>query len=694
MNAETTRETSANDALPEGLRIKGIQPVVRQCNVEPAWFVYNGLGTRHLSSAGEWQFYTDTPTPHFWPTRAAAIEACYLFADLPEIGGRQPVIVKVAGYKSWIVTDGSPDDGNNGKQGRLVGSGKWKAKGEVLTSDVCAWPTARDAYVAVMKAATPAPQGERERPDAEGLWTHRGENIYCTHRGVASLKAQAVGVATAAVMVRLLNAGENAKEHNERIAAEAERYRLRAENARLKQEAATCVGELKARERERPEADLANVLKEAAKAAESCPHPKPIASLHVSAAGNCIDLSLDTSQSVYSEWIPGEGGDIGLKRIRETNRVNGADLPLYAKTLVVSGDKLPTVVFDLDAGKVSHDTAELTRLRAERDKATETLSAYYPRKDGKPPLSVLANWAGNELERLRPENERLKARLDEIDAGAQADADDLKKMRDGTKLTRAGLVQLIVYQQQDIATLRRERDEVLSECARRNHGASGLCCQLRLQEKDRADRAEAERDEARRLLGEAQQKAAHENERLNATIAQAWSKLTGWDAVRLKNGSHTASADPAAALLEACARVARDITQEQANELQDILRTLTASGTALVTSARELRDRWEDATRERDQLRTLASQQRDEIERLNCLADAVECLRDIGRQTGCDHVDDPDGRRKLVNCVEEVIAKAAAERDRLRDRLQKIEDVVLAARLSCDHQPPRTRQGE
>jgi hypothetical protein len=508
MNAETTRETSANDALPEGLRIKGIQPVVRQCNVEPAWFVYNGLGTRHLSSAGEWQFYTDTPTPHFWPTIAAALEACYLHADLPKIDGRQPVILRVAGYKSWIVTDGSPDDGNNGKQGRLVGSGKWKAKGEVLTSDVCAWPTARDAYVAVMKAATPAPQGERERPDAEGLWTHRGENIYCTHRGVASLKAQAVGVATAAVMVRLLNAGENAKEHNERIAAEAERYRLRAENARLKQEAATCVGELKARERERPEADLANVLKEAAKAAESCPHPKPIASLHVSAAGNCIDLSLDTSQSVYSEWIPGEGGDIGLKRIRETNRVNGADLPLYAKTLVVSGDKLPTVVFDLDAGKVSHDTAELTRLRG--------------------------------------------------------------------------------------------------------------------------------------------------------VIAQAWSKLTGWDAVRLKNGSHTASADPAAALLEACARVARDITQEQANELQDILRTLTASGTALVTSARELRDRWEDATRERDQLRTLASQQRDEIERLNCLADAVECLRDIGKQTGCNHVDDPDGRRKLVNCVEEVIAKAAA----------------------------------
>jgi hypothetical protein len=130
---------------------------------------------------------------------------------------------------------------------------------------------------------------------------------------------------------------------------------------------------------------------------------------------------------------------------------------------------------------------------------------------------------------------------------------------------------------------------------------------------------------------------------LQATIAQAWSILTGWDAVRLKNGSHTASADPAAALLEACS--------------------------ALV--------------RERNQLRTLASQQRDEIERLNCLADAVECLRDIGRQTGCDHVDDPDGRRKLVNCVEETIAKAEAERDEARRLLGEVEmgvgHVVAAA---------------
>lgn len=41
-------------------------------------------------------------------------------------------------------------------------------------------------------------------------------------------------------------------------------------------------------------------------------------------------------------------------------------------------------------------------------------------------------------------------------------------------------------------------------------------------------------------------------------IAAAWSRLTGWDAVRIANGSHAASADPAAALLEACATIVRE----------------------------------------------------------------------------------------------------------------------------------------
>jgi hypothetical protein len=337
MNADTTRETSANDALPEWLRIKGRVPSVHQdatfkSKPSRGWYITNACGAAgmyYLTNRGEWTNGIQSNADSFWPTIAAALEACYLHADLPE---------------GWRIVE------RNGKFTAETIPG-WVGK---------ACTTAHDAYLVVMAAATQAPNAS-ERPDAE--------------------------------LLKLLSSARKSFAMHNGIILQA-----------------------------------------------------------------CEGMSFDDFAAVVE----------GLRTLHQR-----------------------------------HDPAELTRLRAERDKATETLSAYYPRKDGKPPLSVLANWAGNELERLRPENERLKARLDEIDAGAQADADDLKKMRDGTKLTRAGLVQLIVYQQQDIATLRRERDEVLSECARRNHGASGLCCQLRLQEKDRADRAEAERDEARRLLGEA-----------------------------------------------------------------------------------------------------------------------------------------------------------------------------------------------
>jgi hypothetical protein len=51
----------------------------------------------------------------------------------------------------------------------------------------------------------------------------------------------------------------------------------------------------------------------------------------------------------------------------------------------------------------------------------------------------------------REEVERLRARLAEIEAGANADAEDLAKLRDGTKLTRAGVVQVLVWQQQELA---------------------------------------------------------------------------------------------------------------------------------------------------------------------------------------------------------------------------------------------------
>lgn len=90
--------------------------------------------------------------------------------------------------------------------------------------------------------------------------------------------------------------------------------------------------------------------------------------------------------------------------------------------------------------------------------------------------------------------------------------------------------------------------------------------------------------------------------------------------------------------------------------------------------------------RERERLRSLASKQSDEIQNLSDMADAVECLRDIGKQTGCDHVDGPDGRRQLVNCVEQVIAAlesqltaAQASRDESLARYS-----LLYTALGCD----------
>lgn len=49
-----------------------------------------------------------------------------------------------------------------------------------------------------------------------------------------------------------------------------------------------------------------------------------------------------------------------------------------------------------------------------------------------------------------------------------------------------------------------------------------------------------ERDQARKEIA-----------KLRGQIAEAWSILTGWDAGRIADGSHEASADPGKALIEA-----------------------------------------------------------------------------------------------------------------------------------------------
>jgi hypothetical protein len=76
--------------------------------------------------------------------------------------------------------------------------------------------------------------------------------------------------------------------------------------------------------------------------------PKPIAFVWVSKDGQSIDICLDNTKDTYSEWIKGEGADIALIRDRETHMVVGAHLPLYAKSLIVGGDEIPTADYLLE----------------------------------------------------------------------------------------------------------------------------------------------------------------------------------------------------------------------------------------------------------------------------------------------------------------------------------------------------------
>lgn len=79
---------------------------------------------------------------------------------------------------------------------------------------------------------------------------------------------------------------------------------------------------------------------------------KPIASVCFSKEGYSLEVTLDNTKSYYGDWIKGEGGDISLYRDQETDKVVGAHLPCYAKTLVIGGN-FPTITIDLTSGKVS-----------------------------------------------------------------------------------------------------------------------------------------------------------------------------------------------------------------------------------------------------------------------------------------------------------------------------------------------------
>lgn len=104
---------------------------------------------------------------------------------------------------------------------------------------------------------------------------------------------------------------------------------------------------------------------------------RPIASIYVSKNGSSIDVCLDNSVQDYSEWIKGEGADIALNRSLETNKVCGAHLPLYAKSLVIGGTGIKPLCIDLESGVIGtplpdpEAAAALEQLRAALD-ATET----------------------------------------------------------------------------------------------------------------------------------------------------------------------------------------------------------------------------------------------------------------------------------------------------------------------------------
>lgn len=89
--------------------------------------------------------------------------------------------------------------------------------------------------------------------------------------------------------------------------------------------------------------DFAESLKESAKAIGDVP---PCTSLWVDFDGDCVELLMDTKANTFSEWIPGEGGDIGLIRDIVTARVVGIRLPLIHKPLKIGFSDGRTAEFD------------------------------------------------------------------------------------------------------------------------------------------------------------------------------------------------------------------------------------------------------------------------------------------------------------------------------------------------------------
>lgn len=82
----------------------------------------------------------------------------------------------------------------------------------------------------------------------------------------------------------------------------------------------------------------ANDFAEWLKKVQACgPPPIPTTSVLVDEESSAIEVMLDPTVPNYSEWIPGEGGDMCLLRDQSApNRVVGVRLPLKFKDVIFS----------------------------------------------------------------------------------------------------------------------------------------------------------------------------------------------------------------------------------------------------------------------------------------------------------------------------------------------------------------------
>lgn len=155
-------------------------------------------------------------------------------------------------------------------------------------------------------------------------------------------------------------------------------------------------------------------------------------------------------------------------------------------TLLESMEAAEAVTVDELRTRLKAAEEENARIKGERDAAFEDLESARENsyENGKAAMSVMQGRAFDQLIRekkaeheaqiksIRSERDTLKAekqaaeeKLARLKAAADADEADLNEMRDGTKLTRHGIIQIIAYQREDIADLKEKLAQVTRERA-------------------------------------------------------------------------------------------------------------------------------------------------------------------------------------------------------------------------------------